>query len=283
MMTIYIVDDDLSIVNILKDIVNKYFEGALIGTASNGADAIKEIKALKPDIVLLDFLLPDKDGLQVIKSIREEYDQGIIMISQVSDKQMIAKAYRENIEFFISKPINVVEVISVIKKVIEHLKIKGVLSKFEDALNVLKINLGSEIQPVINYEEKLKKLYSKLGIVGSSGCDDLIKAVIWAKSQKHDYALSDMYEALIDGNGDGQQIDAVKKRIGRVITKAFKSMASLGVEDSMNPLFEEYASQLFDFTEMRKEMKNITGESKQSGKINVKQFIESSIVLIKDN
>ena len=66
MITIYIVDDDLSIVNILKDIVNKYFEGALIGTASNGTDAVKEIKELKPDIVLLDFLLPDKDGLQII-------------------------------------------------------------------------------------------------------------------------------------------------------------------------------------------------------------------------
>lgn len=282
MTTIYIVDDDPSIVSILEDIVNKYFEGSLIGTASNGTDAIKEIKALRPDIVLLDFLLPDKDGLQIIKSIREEYEQGIIMISEVSDKQMIAKAYRESIEFFISKPINVVEVVSVIKKVIEHLKIKSALSQFEDALSVLKINLGSEKQPVIGYEEKLKKLYSKLGIIGSSGCDDLIKAVIWAKSQKHDYALSDMYKALIEGEGDGQQIDAVKKRIGRVITKAFKSMASLGVEDSMNPLFEDYASQLFDFTEMRKEMKNIAGESKQSGKINVKQFIESSIVLIEN-
>ncbi|WP_320047510.1 DNA-binding domain-containing protein [uncultured Ilyobacter sp.] len=91
-----------------------------------------------------------------------------------------------------------------------------------------------------------------------------------------------MYRALINDEDGIQQIDAVKKHIGRVVTKAFKSMASLGVEDSMNPLFEDYASQLFDFTEMRKEMKNITGESKQPGKIHVKQFIESSLVLIED-
>ena len=282
MRTIYIVDDDPSIVTILKDILNKYFKGSLIGSSSNGEDAIEEIKALKPDIVLLDFLLPDKDGLQVIKAIREEYDQGIIMISEVSDKQMIAKAYKKDIEFFISKPINVVEVVSVIKKVIEHLKIKGALSQFEDALSILKNNLGSEEKPAIRYEEKLKKLYSKLGIIGSSGCEELIKAVIWSKSQESDYSLSDMYKALISDEDGIQQIDAVKKRIGRVITKAFKSMASLGVEDSMNPLFEDYASQLFDFTEMRKEMKNITGESKQPGKIHVKQFIESSLVLIED-
>ncbi|WP_321329605.1 response regulator [uncultured Ilyobacter sp.] len=282
MSTIYIVDDDPSIVTILKDILNKYFKGSLIGSSFNGEDAIEEIKMLKPNIVLLDFLLPDKDGLQVIKAIREEYDQGIIMISEVSDKQMIAKAYKKDIEFFISKPINVVEVVSVIKKVIEHLKIKGALSQFEDALSILKNNLGSEEKPAVRYEEKLKKLYNKLGIIGSSGCDELIKAVIWSKSQGSDYSLSDMYKALID-DGDGiQQIDAVKKRIGRVITKAFKSMASLGVEDSMNPLFEDYASQLFDFTEMRKEMRNITGESKQPGKIHVKQFIESSLVLIED-
>jgi two-component system response regulator YcbB len=57
-------------------------------------------------------------------------------------------------------------------------------------------------------------------------------------------------------------------------------MAALGIEDSMNPIFENYSGQLFDFSEMRKEMKYLLGKSKIQGKINIKQFIESSIVLI---
>lgn len=278
MTRIFIVDDDPSIVSILEDIVNKNFKNSLIGSASTGTKAINEIKNLKPDIVLLDFLLPDKDGLEVVRSIRKEYYQGIIMISEVSDKHMVAKAYKEDIDFFISKPINVIEVVSVIKKVIEHLNIKDTLNKFEDALNSLKFNLKPQEDTGITDEQKLKKFYSKLGIIGLSGCDDLINAVIWAKSQNSEYVLSDLYSAL-----DPEQSVAIKKRIARIITKAFKSMAALGSEDFMNPLFESYANQLFDFAEIRKEMNNLTGKSKKTGKINVKKFIESCIILMEEN
>lgn len=282
MKTIYIVDDDLSIINILKDIVDKHFLGSLVGAACNGSQAIKEIKELRPDVVLLDYLLPDKDGLQMIRAIKEEYSPAIVMISEVSDKQMIAKAYREKIEIFITKPINVVEVVSVISKVIEHQEIKNTLNQFESALSSLKKTFINHEKPRVNDEQKLRKLYCKLGIVGTSGYEELIEAVVWAKSQNCEYALSDMYKALVKDQDDVQQFYALKKRIGRVITKAFKSMACLGIEDYMNPVFEAYSSQLFDFVELRKEMKYLTGKLKQPGKINTKQFIESSIVLIEE-
>ncbi len=282
MKTIYIVDDDLSIVNILKDIVDQYFQGSLVGVSCNGSEAIKEIEELSPDVVLLDYLLPDKDGLQMIRAIRKEYTPAIVMISEVSDKQMIAKAYREKIDFFITKPINVVEVVSVINKVIEHQEIKSTLNQFESALGSLKKTFVTHERSTVSDEQNLRKLYSKLGIVGTSGYEELIKAVIWAKSQNCEYALSDMYKALVKDQDDLQQVYALKKRIGRVITKAFKSMACLGIEDYMNPIFEVYSSQLFDFVELRKEMKYLIGKSKQSGKINIKQFIESSIVLIEE-
>lgn len=277
MLNIYIVDDDPSIVNILEDIVNKYFPGQLAGTSSDGTDAINKIKELKPEIILLDFLLPDMDGLAIIREIRKEYTQGIIMISEVSDKQMIAKAYKENIEFFISKPINVIEVVSIIKKISEHHQIKKTLNNFESALSNLKVNLGHDSAPKESSEQKLKKLYSKLGIIGTNGCDDLIEAVLWAKKQNGEYSLAEMYGAVA-----GEQSETVKKRISRVISRAFKSLASIGTEDFMNPIFEEYSGTLFDFVEMRKEMNFIKGQSDKSGKINVKQFIENSIMIIDD-
>ncbi|MCG8482301.1 MAG: response regulator [Clostridia bacterium] len=280
MKSIYIVDDDLSIVNILKDITFHFFEGSLIGSACNGSDAIKEIIEIKPDVILLDYLLPDSDGLQMIRAIRKKYDPAIVMISEVSDKKMIEKAYNEKIEFFITKPINVVEVVSVINKVIENQEFKSTLNQFEITLNSLKSAFVVNDRNKDIDEQKLRKLYSKLGIIGTSGCEELIKAVIWAKLQNSKYSLSDMYRSLAEDQGNIQQVDTLKKRIGRVITKAFKSMASLGIEDYMNPVFESYSSQLFNFGELRKEMKYLSGESKQSGKINIKQFIESSIVLL---
>lgn len=277
MLTIYIVDDDPSIVTILKDIVNKYFPGALLGTASNGTEAVNEIISLRPDIILLDFLLPDKDGLQITRTVNKEYNPDVIMISEVSDKNMIAKAYKEKIKFFISKPINVIEVVTVIKNVGEHLQIKNTLNKFENALSSLKFGLGQEKEEKLSAEQELKKLYSKLGILGSSGCEDLIKAVLWAKAKNNDYSLSDMYNAI-----DSEMPETVKKRISRIISKAFRSVAAMGAEDFMNPIFEKYSGTLFEFAEIRKEISCISGKSNKSGKINVKQFIENSIMLIED-
>lgn len=282
MKTFYIVDDDLGIVNILKDIVDKYFKGSLVGVASTGSEAIAQIKKLKPDVILLDYLLPDKDGLQIVRAIRDEYTSKIVMISEVSDKRMIAKAYRENIEFFITKPINVIEVVSILNRVIEYQEVQSTLNQFEKAFSSLRKTFTFRDNLDTNDEQKLKKLYTKLGIVGTSGYEELIKAVIWAKTQDSEYSLSEMYKSLVKDQNDTQQIHTLKKRIGRAITKAFKTMASLGVEDYMNPIFEAYSSQLFDFTEIRKEMNRLTGKSAQSGKINIKQFIESSIVLIEE-
>lgn len=282
MSSIYIVDDDLSIVNILKDIIEKNFDGCLLGSAVCGKDAMKEIIDLKPEIVLLDYLLPDKDGLEIIRGIRAVYTPVIVMISEVSDKRMIAKAYKEKIEFFINKPINVIEILSVIEKVNEYLMMKKTIHQFENAISSIKKISDFKKDDGQDLLYKLKKLYGKLGIIGSSGCDELIKAVCFAKSRKGHYNLAEVYKSIVIDPNDENQIYAVEKRIRRIVVRAFKIMAALGVEDPMHFTFENYGSQLFDFVELRKEMKYIRGEWSKQGKINVKQFIESSILLTTD-
>lgn len=284
MKSIYIIDDDLGVLSILEDIVKNYFPGSFAGSAATGEDALKDVLEDKPDLILLDYLLPDMDGLGVIRKINKEYFPAIIIISEVSDKKMIAKAYNEKIEFFINKPINVVEVVSVINRVIELQEIKGALNKFDRIYSSIMSNIDRRGAALpfedVTDEQKLRKLYSKLGIIGSSGCEELIKGVMWAKSQYGEYLLSSMYSHIAENINEEQNSHSIEKRIRRIISKSFKSMASLGIEDSMNPIFENYSGQLFDFSEMRKEMKYLSGKSKIQGKINIKQFIESSIVLI---
>ncbi len=80
----------------------------------------------KPDIVIVDLLMPRKDGLTLVREYKSKYPHiQYIMLSQVSSKDMIAKAYENGIEFYISKPINAVEVKSVLKKVINS----GIMKK----------------------------------------------------------------------------------------------------------------------------------------------------------
>lgn len=279
MTHLLVVDDDASVVNILKDIIAQHFEGVTLSTAMTGREAVERIMGEQPDVVLLDYLLPDSDGLNVIRRVRDGANPAIVMISEVSDKQMIAKAYQERISFFITKPINVVEVVSVVGQVIESQKAFRTLKSFEHAIRLLNPSKqGGSGEDYTIEERALKKIYARLGILGMSGCDELIKAVLWAKRQRRDYALSEMYSALAVQDVLDEQ--TVKKRINRVIAKAFRVLATMGIEDPFNPVFEDYASQLFDYGELRAEMKLLEGVSDRPGKINIKQFVESSVVLI---
>lgn len=283
MKLIFIVDDDISIVNILKDIVGQYFQNFLVGYELNATLGIKEIITQKPDIVLLDYLLPDRDGLEIIREIKKEYNPLIVMISEVSDKEMIAKAYKEKIEFFITKPINVIEVVTIINKLVEYKEMKNRIYQVENIISVLNktVRIESNDNRGLFNNHNIRNLYSKLGIIGTTGCEDLIRAVSWVKDNNSEYTLSDMYKVLANGN-DKKQVYLIKKRIRRVITKAFKAMAYLGNEDFMNPVFEEYSNRLFDIEELRNEMNYISKKSDKSGKINIKKFIESSIIIIEN-
>lgn len=283
MHTIFVIDDDESVVNILKDVLQKHFPSSFTGFAMNGNEAVTKLLEVRPDIVLIDYLLPDKDGLQIIKEVKQVYQPSFIMLSQISDKAMIAKAYHENIEFFISKPINVIEVISVVERVMKYNQANQTISQLESIFHqkLTQPESPSYLLSESNDLEKLKKLYSKLGIIGNNGSTELIEAVLWVKEKGIDYSLSDLYTAIAKSHGE-LQAEAVKKRITRVVNKTFKSIVHIGMEDNLNPIYENYATQLFNFAEIRKEMQCLKGKGTISGKVNIRQFIESSIVIIED-
>jgi two-component system response regulator YcbB len=71
-------------------------------------------------------------------------------------------------------------------------------------------------------------------------------------------------------------------RIRRAITKALQNIASMGTENYDSEQFLRYAPILFDFKEIKKEMDYVRGKSKKGGKINIKKFIEGSILLCKE-
>ena len=105
----YIADDDRGIRTILKSIIEQHQLGNVIGLADNGNTAIEEIRRHHPEIVLIDLLMPQVDGIGVVAALKKQgYPGAFIMISQVDSKEMISGAYQQGIEFFISKPLNVV-------------------------------------------------------------------------------------------------------------------------------------------------------------------------------
>ncbi len=278
-MNFYIVDDDQSIVKMVEEIVKDSGLGEIIGTQSSSLKAFEECQLLKPDLVLLDLLMPEMDGITFVEKLKPLAPKTkFIMISQVSSKKMIGDAYETGILFFISKPINLKEVRQVLKNVSDQIHLENSLDKIKQVLSAdLFIQDHKKSDAHSDSDKKYKMIFSRLGILGESGCDEIIKCCLFITSQGQPSShmrLMDITQEIFDNP------KAVEQRIRRAINKGLTNLAHLGVEDYLNETFVRYSNTLFDFEQVRMEMERIRGKGKSGGKINIKKFLDNLVVLV---
>src|SRR5689334_8826431 len=109
-MRFFIVEDDEAVRCILSEIIEDFDLGEVVGEADNGSTVDSKLLSYKKvDILIIDLLMPIKDGLNTVKDLASEFNGKIIMISQVENKEMIGKAYALGVEYYITKPINRLE------------------------------------------------------------------------------------------------------------------------------------------------------------------------------
>ncbi|MBE6819356.1 MAG: response regulator transcription factor, partial [Ruminococcaceae bacterium] len=107
---IMIVDDDTNISELLRLYFEK--EGFQTAIANNGADAIVMAKAEKPDLMLLDIMMPELDGWQVLREIRKFSDMPIIMLSAKSETFDKVLGLELGADDYIVKPFDSKEVVA---------------------------------------------------------------------------------------------------------------------------------------------------------------------------
>lgn len=282
-LTFYIVEDDPGVQKILSRIIEGNFLGKVVGTAADGLEAVRGIKALRPNVLLLDFLLPEMDGLEILNQT-QGFCQTVIMISEVADKEMVAKAYQAGIEFYIHKPVNIIEVMSVIRRISGTLELKSAVESLDQAFSrIRKGEVHTRTEPETSqYRPRLRYMLAQLGIQGDSGSREIEEAVLWLVDQKKSpsagqYRLSDLYAVLCRLEGRDTSLPAnaaLEQRMRRTISKALSNLANMGLDDYGNEIFSQYAPILFDFSEVRHQMAFVKGTVRAGGKINIKKFIE---------
>lgn len=105
--SILICDDSILARKSLKDAINSYASGATFYEATNGEQSISLYKEHHPDMVLLDIVMPLKDGISATKEIiKENADATIIIVSSVGTQLQLKKAIEAGAKDFIQKPIN---------------------------------------------------------------------------------------------------------------------------------------------------------------------------------
>lgn len=276
-MNFYILDDHLQVLRILENIIESAQLGCVVGTNADSEKAVEEILKIRPDIVIVDFLMDGMDGTQVVKRIKASLPQcQCIMLSQVSAKNMVEKAYEAGVSFYITKPINQLEVTRVIRQVIEQVEMTKKLAALKSLLDSpeaprLTVAISSPI-------DEISHILSRIGVLGESGADDLLKICTYYlenQTSTNIQKVNDVCALLSD------QPKAMEQRLRRAINKGLVNLANLGLEDYMNDVFVKYASSLYDFESVRAEMDFIRGRKTAGGKINVKKFIDN-LMLMRD-
>ncbi|WP_068749259.1 response regulator [Thermovenabulum gondwanense] len=282
---IMVVDDDKAIRRILSGIVENYRLGEIVAEAEEGEEAFKKILSVKPDIVLIDLLLPGKDGVEIVREAKERaLNTYFIMISQVETKSMVGKAYESGIEFFIKKPINVMETVKVISKVEELIKMKNTLNKIKETVAIVenkKVEEGKCPSP-----KRIDYILADIGILAETGAED-IKILLenYDYIKRNNLGMQEIYQFLSDyyentGSKKSSDIKAIEMRMRRAISKALSNLAMQGMENYDNEQLLRYANILFEYKEVRKEMDFLKGRTKERGKVNVKKFLEGFMLLL---
>ena len=146
---ILVVDDDPNISDLLKIYLEK--EGYEVKVASDGTEGIGYFKIYEPDLVLLDIMLPGKDGWQVCREIREISTKPIIMITakgEVFDKVLGLELGADD---FVVKPFDMKELSARIKAVLRRYQASVNPSDGKETIKFDNIEISKE-----KYELKLR-------------------------------------------------------------------------------------------------------------------------------
>ncbi|MEB7773180.1 response regulator YycF [Kurthia gibsonii] len=141
---ILVVDDEKPIADILQFNLTK--EGYSVVTAYDGDEALEKVEAEKPDLILLDIMLPKRDGMEVVREVRKKYDTPIIMITAKDSEIDKVLGLELGADDYVTKPFSTRELVARVKANMRRHQTTATIEEEEESSN--DIVVGSlTIQP----------------------------------------------------------------------------------------------------------------------------------------
>jgi len=186
-VSIHIVEDEQPIITLVKYNLEK--EGYKVSSSANGNEGIEDIKKLFPDLILLDWMLPDFSGVEICKILKKEKkfkEIPIIMLTAKGEDEDKIKGLNSGADDYITKPFSFPELLARIKALLRRSKPSLVsdIVEFED-LKVdrltrrvfrknKEIHLGPKEYDLINFFIKNpKRVYSRDQILENVWSDNI--------------------------------------------------------------------------------------------------------------
>ena len=198
---ILVIDDDTNICEMLKIYMEN--EGYEVKTANDGAEGVNFFKMYEPDIVLLDIMLPKKDGWQVCREIREIAQKPVIMITAKGDVFDKVLGLELGADDFVVKPFDMKELSA---------RVKAVLRRYQAHINPS----DEEVIKFENIEISLQKYELKLcGKSVDIPPKELELLYFLASNYNHVFTRDQLLDKVwgFDYLGDSRTVDVHVKRL----------------------------------------------------------------------
>lgn len=118
---IFIIEDETSIIQLVQHNLEK--EGFVVSSSTNGNDGLKELKKFEPNLLLLDWMLPDLSGIDVCKSLRRDKNfknLPIIMLTAKGEEEDKVKGLESGVDDYITKPFGFNELMARVKALLRR-------------------------------------------------------------------------------------------------------------------------------------------------------------------
>ncbi len=119
-LKVLVCDDERHIVRLIQ--VNLERQGYNVVTAFDGKEGLEKIRTEKPNVVVLDVMMPYMDGFEVLKTIRREPETEnlpVIMLTAKAQDKDVFEGYHYGADMYLTKPFNPMELVTFVKRIVQ--------------------------------------------------------------------------------------------------------------------------------------------------------------------
>ncbi|MCF7507837.1 MULTISPECIES: response regulator transcription factor [Vibrio] len=205
MSRVLIVDDDVPLCELLEAVLQE--EGYIVSSVHCGESALQYMEKTPVDLVLLDVMLPNLNGMQVARRICQRFATPILMLTALNDENSMLDGYQAGADQYIGKPFNVAELLMRIKAILRRVGLERQRQAMCSTVQTISEQLNS--LPLTSTEaELLSYLVKNQGVVISKAelQTEVLKKELSPFDRNLDMHISNIRRKLVEAGLSKQHI-----------------------------------------------------------------------------
>ena len=183
-MKVFLADDHRLMIAAVRTALEREDDIEVVGTTTDAANVLPLVAELRPDVVVLDVLMPQIDGLAVLERIRARFDDvHVVLLSASEDQSLVGRAQEKGASAFVHKQIDPAELAPILRQALDSREFQSV-------------GIGADSTELAAEAGMTKKEQLVLDALARGLSNQQIAQELWVTEQTVKFHLSNIYRKL---------------------------------------------------------------------------------------